>query len=91
MKKEVESKEVLTVDHLVAASDVNTILSEISEAEVDDIAVIFRTSDGVIHSRWYGDSLALVTASNILTEDIRMSINTFEESYDDEDTEESLQ
>ena len=77
------AKTKLTVNKLLAKSSINDILEEIYESTAKDLAVVYRTENGEIHSRWVGDELALTTMAVILAHDIEKEIGVEVESEED--------
>ena len=51
------SRNIKTVDDLITRSDVNDILSEAAQnkADITDIIIISKTSDGLMHYSWAVD------------------------------------
>ena len=77
------AKTKLTVNKLLAKSSINDILEEIYKSSAKEVAVIYRTENGEIHSRWVGDSLALTTMAVILAHDIEKEIGVDVESEEE--------
>ena len=67
-----------TVAELLNKSEVNEILDEINKANIQDLAVVYRTKQGKVERLWIGDSLALLTLSAILVKDINMEIECWD-------------
>jgi hypothetical protein len=80
------AKTKLTVNKLLAKSSINDILDEIYKTPVKELAVVFRTENGTICSRWVGDELALTTMAVILAHDIEKEIGVEVESEEDNDS-----
>ena len=77
------AKTKLTVNKLLAKSSINDILDEIYKSSTKEMAVIYRTENGEIHSRWIGDCLALTSMAVILAHDIEKEIGLDVESEED--------
>jgi dTDP-glucose pyrophosphorylase len=58
------------ISEVLRKDNINGLLQELDKAEIHDIAIIFRSNDGQISSRWLGDKCALITLADILKTDL---------------------
>ncbi len=63
---------------MLLKDNINVLLAVMSDALVDDLAVTARTQDGTIHSKWFGDTLALMAMAKLMADDMLNEIQPVE-------------
>ena len=67
-----------SVNKMLDKSEINAILDEIDKADVIDLGVVYRTSEGKIFRLWFGDNISLHTMVGMLLKDINFEIESLD-------------